>query len=209
MEKLSFTQQLIIAIVDTGFIGIILLFVGYLLNRVLARQNNNQLKLIEIEKKNMELRNNLIQDNRDRILSKIESQLAEFYYPIFYRLQKDDALWRLSPKLSRKGESLPMEANEIIEKEYIIKNHLEIVDILESKSHLIEMKPKFQEQIQEYLKHVAIYNTIRKVPSLKDLNPIDFDSHYPKGFQQMIEANTKILQKKHDDLLHKINADEI
>ena len=159
---------------------------------------------MELEKQNHTLKSNLIQDKRERNLQKIDNQLSQFYYPIYYRLQKDDALWRLSPKLSNKVGALPVEANEIIENEYIIRNHLEIVNIIETKSHLIEIDPDFQEQIREYIKHVAIYNTIRKVDFLKNLNPKDLGSCYPKKFQEIVEMKIRNLQEKHDIIINNL-----
>lgn len=203
MEKLGFTEQLVLKIVDSGLIGIILLIIGYWLKKSISRLQTDQAKFLELEKQNIILRNNVAKDKRERILTNINIQLANFYYPISYRLQKDDALWRLSPQLSNRGKSLPMEANDIIENDYIIKNHLEVVNIIESKSHLIEIDSEFQEQIRAYIKHVAIYNTIRKVDSLKKLNPIDLGSDYPKKFQEMIELKIKELQVKHDEIFHK------
>ncbi len=204
MEKLDFTQQLIIKIVDSGIIGGILLAIGYYLNKNLSKFNNDRAKLLESEKQNLTLKNAIIQDKRERKLIELDNQLSEFYYPIYYRLQKDNALWRLSPKLSNKKGALPIEANDIIEKEYILKNHLEIVSIIESKSHLIDTNPELHKQVKEYIKHVAIYNTIRKVDSLKQYNPIDFDSNYPKQFEILIENKITALQAEHGEILDEI-----
>lgn len=160
--------------------------------------------MLELKKQTLTLQNTLIQDKRDRRLKHIDAQLKDFFYPIYYRLQKDDAIWRLSPQLSNKEGALPVEANDIIEKKYILKNHQDIVEIIESKSNLIEKDVEFQEQIKEYIKHVAIYETIRSVDSLKHLNPIDFQSHYPKQFKILVEKKkSKILRIEYEDLFNK------
>ena len=204
---MDFSEQLLLKIVDSGIIGLVLLIIGYWLNKSLSRFKNDQAKLLELEKQNLTLKNSIVQDKRERLLENINNQLSKFYYPIYYRLQKDDALWRLSPILSSKEGALPLEVNDIIENEFILSNHLEIIDIIAANSHYIEDDPEFEEQIREYTKHVAIYSTIRRVESFKELRPEDFDSKYPKRFQRMVEEKIKELQTKHGKILDKMTID--
>ena len=116
---MDFSEQLLLKIVDSGIIGLVLLIIGYWLNKSLSRFKNDQAKLLELEKQNLTLKNSIVQDKRERLLENINNQLSKFYYPIYYRLQKDDALWRLSPILSSKEGALPLEVNDIIENEFI------------------------------------------------------------------------------------------
>ena len=110
--------------------------------------------------------------------------------------------WRLSPQLNQDNQALPKEANEIIENEYILKNHQEIVEIIENKAHLIEINDELQEQINLYLKHIAVYDTIRKVDVLKKFNPIDFEAPFPKKFYLTVEDRIRKLQEKHKKMLN-------
>lgn len=200
---MTFNEEIIKILIEKGLLAIVAAFLGYWINRSFEKFKNNEAALLELKKQNLSLQNTLIQDKRDRKLKHIETQLKEFFYPIYYRLQKDDALWRLSPQLSNKEGALPVEANDLIEKKYILKNHQEIVSIIESKSSLIEEDSEFQEQIREYIKHVAIYETIRSVDSLKHLNPIHFQSHYPKQFKVLVENKIKVLKTEYEQLLSK------
>jgi hypothetical protein len=203
----EFQQDIIKILLENGILAIALAIVGFWINRSIEKYKSSEAVLRELKKQNLALQNSLIQDKRDRKLKHVDSQLKEFFYPIFYRLQKDDALWRLSPQLSKQEGSLPMEANDVIEKKYILKNHQEVIEIIESKSNLIEEDADFQEQIKEYIKHVAIYETIRSVDSLKHLNPIDFQSPYPKQFKIMIESKMKDLRAEYEDLLNKYTSE--
>ena len=205
LADLPFREQLWLVIVDKGILAVTLAVIGFFFSKKLERIRRNEEEILDLKKQKTALENALFQDKRERKLKALDAQLTEFYYPIYYRLQKDDAIWRLSPQLSKKEGALPTEANDIIERNYLLKNHQEIVNIIETKSHLIEPDKNLQEQIGEYIKHVAVYNTIRNVDSLKSLNPWDFGSQYPKNFKTLIESKINKLQAEHDKLLNEIS----
>jgi hypothetical protein len=199
----EFNQELCLILVRDGILALVIALVGYWISRSLEKLKTSESILVELKKQTITLQTNLLQDIRERKLMHIENQLNNLYYPIFYMLQKDDALWRLSPRLSSAKESLPLEVNDIIETKFILKNHLDIVSIIESNSNLLQANAELQEQIQIYVKHVAIYETIYGVESLKDKYPEDFNSPYPKSFKALIEAQIQSLQKEYDELLNK------
>lgn len=194
-------DELILALVKDGLLALVVIFIGYRISKSLEKLKTSESILVELEKQTLTLKTSLVQDVRERKIEHIESQLNKLYYPIFYRLQKDDALWRLSPRLSHRGGSLPEEVNDTLETKYILKNHLEIVNIIETNSHLLHANVELQEQVQAYIKHVAIYETIHGVDSLKDKFPEDFNSPYPHSFKKLIEAQIASLQGQYDQLL--------
>lgn len=194
-------DELILALVKDGLLAIVVVLIGYRISKSLEKLKTSESILVELEKQTLTLKTSLVQDVRERKIEHIESQLNKLYYPIFYRLQKDDALWRLSPRLSHRGGSLPEEVNDTLETKYILKNHLEIVNIIETNSHLLHANAELQEQVQAYIKHVAIYETIHGVDSLKDKFPEDFNSPYPHSFKKLIEAQIASLQGQYDQLL--------
>lgn len=187
----TFTQELIKIIVEKGLLVVGVALVGYWIS-----------KYLEIDKQKNLLKNKIIEANRDKIVSTVEKQLALFYYPIYFRLQRDNALWKLSPQLAGETASLPPETNDMIEKEYIIKNHIEILSIIESNIHLIEMDNELQESINAYIKHVAVYEIIRRTKSIDKLNPIHFNAPYPKLFIEIINDRMTRLQKMNNELLN-------
>ena len=194
--------ELIKIILEKGLLAIIILIIGYWVNKALEKVKFENAKYLELEKQNNALRNKIIESSREKRIKRVEEQLSEFYYPVYFRLQKDNAIWRLSPQLNQNNQALPEEANEIIENDYILKNHREIVSIIEGKSHLIEINTELREEINGYLKHMAVYDTIRKVEVLKKFNPIDFEAPFPKGFYLAIENRMEKLQLKHEKLLN-------
>jgi len=187
------TDKLIEIVVEKGLLALIIALAGYWIS-----------KYLEINKQRITLQNKIKETNRDKIYSQIEKQLSNFYYPIYFRLQKDNALWKLSPQLSGGKGALPQETNDIIEKEYILKNHSEILSTIQNNIHLVEIDNELQESINAYIKHITVYDTIRKIHSTSKLNPIDFDAPYPKSFVEIIKARMTILQKKNNEFLSDI-----
>ncbi len=120
--------------------------------------------------------------------------LENFYRPILHRLKKDDEIWRLSSKLSTSPDALPKDASENLEENVILPNHREIVQILKEFSHLKLKDPLLDEEIGKYIRHVAIFETIRRTDSMSDLNPIDLNSPYPQGFKAAIERHIEQLE---------------
>ncbi|MFP9112490.1 hypothetical protein ACLI1A_01010 [Flavobacterium sp. RHBU_3] len=184
------TDEIIKIVIEKGLIGVLIIIVGFYLN-----------KFLEIDKQRNILKNKITETTRDKNISIIEKQLSNFYYPIYFRLQRDNALWKLSPQLYKTNNQLPAESNSLIENEYILKNHREILSIIENNIHLIEIDDKLQEAINLYIKHITVYEIIRKTESIKNLNPIDFDAKYPHTFMEIITQKMKYLQNKNNSYL--------
>ena len=136
------------------------------------------------------------QKDASRELQEIEERLNKYYKPILHRLKKDDSLWKLSSKLSNSSEALPLEESETFEEKYILPNHKEIIEILSNFAHLKLDDPRLDEEINNYTKHVAIFETIRSTESMKHLNPIDLNAPYPKYFKDIIESHIERLDSK-------------
>lgn len=186
---LKFKEEIIKIVIEKGLLSLIILIAGYWFN-----------KLLETNKQNNELKNKLHESSRDKILSNIEKQLSSFYYPVYFRLQKDNALWKLSPQLSH-DSAFPMESNVSIENDFILKNHKDIVEIIENNIHLIEIDDELQEAINLYIKHVTAYFIIRSTEAIKNNNPIDLGFPYPANFENIIKDRMTKLQKSNNDIL--------
>jgi hypothetical protein len=184
------SEKIIEIIIEKGLLAIIISIVGFWFS-----------KYLEIGKQNNLLKNKIIETNRDKMVSNVEKQLTQFYYPIYFKLQKDTALWQLSPQLSGVSGSLPQETNDLIEYEYILKNHFEIRSLIENNIHLIEIDDLLQQSINAYLKHITVYEILRKTKSLQKLNPINFDAPFPENFIALIKQKMMELQSKNNKLL--------
>ncbi|MGI0484617.1 hypothetical protein ACN4EK_04210 [Pantanalinema rosaneae CENA516] len=208
------SEKLVELIVDKLLLGGIVLVAGYWLNKRLEMFKNDmneksrQRQLIaELENQQKrqiaELENQLAMERYNAELEFIEKQISEFYWPIYLRLEKDNVMWKRIKSLSPENNVLPESASAAIEQEFILKNHQEIVEIIESKIHLAENSANSRELINElvkFIKHVAIYKTIRTIDELCQVNPVDMNEPYPANLFPLIERNLRELQNRYEQL---------
>jgi hypothetical protein len=133
-------------------------------------------------------------NNRDRRITLYERQLSEFYWPIYIRLHNNNAVWlRLMEKDNT--NNIGNRIAEKIEIDVLLKNHIEIENIIKSNIHIALPDKTLINSIKDYLKHVEIYKAIRAV-DIKDKYPGQFNAAYPKHFEILIESKTILIQEK-------------
>ena len=140
-ESMTLTEEILKIILDKGLLALIIVYVGFKLNRIL--QNQKQRHLIEFEK-------------RKNSIAFLEKQLSEFYWPIYLRLLKDNAMWQSVLQLFSKT-NIPVESSDWLEKEFILKNHNEVINIIDTKLFLAKADKEMIDELLFYVKHVAIY----------------------------------------------------
>lgn len=211
---MALSEKIMELVIDKVLLGGIVLAAGYWLNKrfeIFKNETNekyHQRQLIaELENQQKqqisELENQLAISRYNAELEFIERQISEFYWPIYLRLEKDNVMWKRIKSLSAEKNVLPEAASEAIEKDFILKNHQEIVEIIESKIHLAGDSANSKELINEllkYIKHVAIYKTIRSIKELKRFNPIDLNEPFPEKIFSLVENNFRELQNRYENL---------
>jgi hypothetical protein len=211
---MAFSERMIELVIDKVLLGGIVLAVGYWLNKrfeIFKNETNekyHQKQLIaELENQQRqqisELENQLAIAQYNAELEFIARQISEFYWPIYLRLEKDNVMWKRIQSLSSEKNVLPEAASEAIEKDFILKNHQEIVEIIESKIHLAENSANSKELIEEllkYIKHVAVYKTIRSIKELQKINPIDVNEPFPSKLFPLIANNFRECQSRYESL---------
>ncbi len=208
------SDKIIELVIDKVLIGGIVLAAGYWLNKrfeIFKNETNekyHQRQLIAELENQQKQQISILEDQiaiaqYNAELELIERQISEFYWPIYLRLEKDNVMWKRIKSLSSEKNLLPEAASEAIEKEFILKNHQEIVEIIESKIHLAENSNDSKELINEllkYIKHVAIYKTIRSIKELQRFNPIDLNEPFPERIHPLIENKFLELQNRYEHL---------
>jgi hypothetical protein len=109
----------------------------------------------------VKLFSDLLVRRREKRFQLLERQLSEFYWPIYIRLHNNRAVWF---RILSKGELYDTVENNMarsIETNVILKNHVEIVDILKSSIHVVFPDDKLIEATKLYLKHVEIYKALK------------------------------------------------
>ena len=130
----------------------------------------------------------------------LEKQLSEFYWPVYLRLQKDNAVWVKLLDRSREDDSLAKKIGKTVEELVILPNHQEIVTIIESKAHLAQPDAKMSELLRQYLRHIAVYQSIRAA-GCYDRDPVAFGEPWPVELFPLIEQRTLSLQQAYEDYL--------
>ncbi|OUL34630.1 hypothetical protein BV372_13430 [Nostoc sp. T09] len=211
---MALSEKIIELVIDKILVGGIVLVAGYWLNKrfeIFKNETNekyHQRQLIaELEHQQQqqisELENQIAIARYNAELEFIERQISEFYWPIYLRLEKDNVMWKRIKSLSSEQNVLPEAVSVAIEKEFILKNHQEIVEIVESKIHLAENAANSKDLIHEllrYIKHVAVYKTIRSVKELQRFNPVDMNEPFPEKLFPLIENNFRGLQNRYESL---------
>ncbi|BAY66192.1 hypothetical protein NIES22_63050 [Calothrix brevissima NIES-22] len=211
---MALLETIIELVIDKILIGGIVLVAGHWVNKrfeIFKSETNekyHQRQLIaELEHQQQqqisELENQIAVARHNAEIEFIERQISEFYWPIYLRLEKDNVMWKRIKSLSSDANVLPEAASLAIEKDFILKNHQEIVEIIESKIHLAENAMNGKDLINEllkYIKHVAVYKTIRSVKELQKFNPVDMQEPFPDKLFPLIENNFRELQQRYQYL---------
>jgi len=140
---------------------------------------------------------------RERI-NFLEKALKNFYWPLYIMLCKDMIVWRKNELLINNVDVKSIlkctKTIKLIESSIIIPNHIKILEILRSFTHLAQPDAEFKEQILLYIKHASLYICIRKSGDKKS-TPKDFGAPFPIEFIKYIENNTNKFQSEYNNLL--------
>jgi hypothetical protein len=188
----DFQQQLIVTILDelvfALIVGVMLIIFGYKLNKKLETLKSQQALLIEESKLKF-----------SRLLEFRERQLAEFYWPLVFRLEIDKVVWHEVLKIQDDSSQGRERASKIVE-EYILPNDKAIQRILESKSHLSENEAQALELALRYVGNAAAYKA-EQLGGLDSDRPVQRDQRLTHEFHKSLREAALRLQKKYDQEL--------
>jgi hypothetical protein len=183
----TFQQELLLVIIDKVAIGILILLAGFWLNRQLERLKDRQTQQRTIALERREFRS---------------QQLSRFYWPIFLRLQKDRVIWQRILAVRQPADSLEHRLGVEVEKNIIIPNHTEIVDIIENNIHLAQADEELLDLLQAYLNDVEIYKALREAGETQ-LFSVDKsgDEWWHQSLFDAIQSRTNQLQRDYEKLI--------
>jgi len=196
----DFYQKLILTILDKGALALVVLVFGYWFNKRLENYRADQQRILALQKEKSDLENEIYKQKRALQLQFKEKQLSSFYWPIFLRLQKDSAMWKVFPQLYEQKQSLPEGLARNLELSFLIKNHEETVSIIEGNVHLAEADADLLADLVSYIKHVAVYKALRNA-GIYDSNPIDYGEPFPKHLEERIRTRQEFLQAEYERLV--------
>jgi hypothetical protein len=102
--------------------------------------------------------------------------------------------------LSDVAKAIPDAVGREIELKHLIKNHEDIVSIMEQNIHFARPDEQLLREISAYVRHVAVYSALRYTKTYS-LNPIDVGEPFPEGLIARLESDLKTLQTEYDELV--------
>lgn len=133
----------------------------------------------------------------------LEAQLSQFYWPVYTRLMRDNALW---PHLKRRGDQDPVRDGiaQALERDVILPNHASLLQIIEGNLHLAAGDEDVLKQVQAYVRHVAVFQALRAAGIAHD--PIEHDEPWPGNLFPTIVTRTTALQAEYNRLLDEVRS---
>jgi len=129
----------------------------------------------------------------------LETQLSQFFWPLYIRLCKDTVIWeRILDKNNPSG--LEQKIGAVIEEKIIMPNHGEILKLIEAKMHLAHGDGLLMEELKKYLKHISVYQALQEAGE-KDKFPEDVGEPWPQALIPLVEDRVYALQARYDELL--------
>jgi hypothetical protein len=185
---ITFEQELFLTVLDKGLIGILLAIAGFWLNRYL-----------EAFKSRRALESELIKTRDQKELELVQSQLSQFYWPVYLRLQIDNVVWE---RILQRQSNDPVRAAlaHRIETDFILPNHEATCKIIESNIHLAAPNPELLQALLKYVRHVAVYRAIRATGNT-EVDPVDVGEPWPADVFPIVEKATLARQKGFESLL--------
>lgn len=146
--------------------------------------------------------------------TQLERMLSEFYWPLYTRLAQDDAAWdkvfmHLRPRSDMQQpewvQSMSDEARHKLSSEMenavLLPNHLAAVEIIRSSSHLANANADLMALLNQYIKHVEVYRSLRAANINRD--PIGVGEPYPPELTKTVKLWLDRYQKEYDELLQR------
>lgn len=128
-------------------------------------------------------------DFRKKRIQNIEAKLKLFYWPILIRLEKDNAIWETILSKRNDPNSIQYKIANQVEDNIILKNHQEILKIIEDYIYLAEPNEDLVLQVKIYIKNISIYQSLRSAKEEK-MFPIDLGAPWPDNFFNIIKEKT-------------------
>jgi hypothetical protein len=191
---------LALTLIDKGLIGLLLLFAGFILNKVLEKYKSSRA-----------LKNELAKIRDTKKLEYMEKQLSQFYWPLYIRLQivktareafKDSKMINneLREEIGpEKYDGLCQKISSEIERNFLIPNREEIIGIIQANIHLMEGDTPAFNAMRQCIKHIAVYKGM-KAAEYHDKSPRDLGAPWPEELLTLVSGKAYEIQKLYDDL---------
>ena len=191
MSELPFRQQVWLTILDKLVIAAILVAIGLYVNEHFELFKNHAAALQKVADEKREQA--LARASAEMAL--IQRQLNDLYYPLYFRLAKDDAVWTLMLSQQKYGVH--------VEQDTVIANNKQVLSLLENHTNLLFRPDEPRDQalvksILNYERHMAIYLALQASGDKRRPADLGHEFDYPNDICTVVEHHVRGLE---DELL--------
>ena len=142
-----------------------------------------------------------LEDNKNKLrlqtdITNIETKLKTFYIPIYFKL----LIISITKKQIKELKNRDIDMYNKIEKDMIIRNHEEIVDIIAGHYTLDTLNDITIEIIKDYINYVILYKNYKNINNVSNIK-LEKNIKYPKNFLIEIEKKIIELHEKYESFL--------
>ena len=196
MSELPFRQQVWLIVLDKLVIAAILVAVGLYVNEhfELFKTHTAALQKADDEKREQ------AHQRASAEMDLIQRQLNDLYYPLYFRLAKDDEVWTLMMSQQKYGAH--------VEQDTVLENNKQLLSILETHTNLLFRPNEPRDQalmkaILKYERHMALYLALQASGDKRRPADLSHEFDYPNEICTVVEHHVRVLE----DDLQKLRGD--
>ncbi len=126
-----------------------------------------------------------------------ERQLAEFYWPLYMRLQMDNAVWERMAQITPESPVRDRKLAQTVEEKFILPNHRKALRVIQTKIHLADGDVDLERHLLSYVRHLAVFEALRAL-DVHDRDPKDVGEPWPHELFPIVARLTKERQAEFD-----------
>jgi hypothetical protein len=144
---------------------------------------------------------------RQKRIDFLEKQLSQFYWPIYFHLQKNNVVWEHLISGKSSYQSIKDQVDVQLYSSFFLPNHERIIEIIESNIHLAQPNEILEGLLLRFIRHVTIYKALRQV-GLQNVDPIALGEPWPAELFSEIEQRMTVLQQEFDQELGRMSPNK-
>lgn len=169
----TFREKVILTLLDKLIIAAILVGIGLYANEHVDLFKSRA----EAAREKAAAEQQLQQQRINALTQLVQRQLNELYYPLYFRLAKDDAVWDAMLSKQKYGAR--------IEDAVVLPNNQSVLSLLESHTELIfrpdeRRNPELIDAFLKYERHMAVYLGLRASGDRRRPADLDVPVSYPQ-----------------------------
>jgi hypothetical protein len=132
-----------------------------------------------------------------------ERQIGEFYAPILGLIEQLDTVFSVKEQMVKEEPHNTKIIETVAYKEYFLPLHLEILEILKHKIHLLEGLV-IPESINKYFHHFTSENMYWRLTQEEKINTSVEVTKFPSEFYDDIGSGLKFVYRRHEELVQEL-----